>query len=79
VPVTIVPASAPAATGRIVVPELRGLSGRKALQILARLGITPRVAGEGIVVDQDPLPGSPIEPGGACRLMLGRLAPGVRP
>jgi cell division protein FtsI (penicillin-binding protein 3) len=80
VPVTIVPASTPAAaTGQIVLPELRGLSGREALRILARLGITPRVAGEGIVIEQDPLPGSPVEPGGACRLALGRPAPGGRP
>jgi cell division protein FtsI (penicillin-binding protein 3) len=80
VPVTIVPASTLAgATGQIVLPELRGLSGREALRILTRLGITPRVAGEGIVIEQDPLPGSPVEPGGACRLVLGRPVPGVRP
>jgi beta-lactam-binding protein with PASTA domain len=78
-PVTIVPASAPSAAGQIVLPELRGLSGREALRILMRLGVTPRVAGEGVVIDQDPLPGSPVEPGGACRLALGRLAPGGRP
>jgi membrane peptidoglycan carboxypeptidase len=78
-PVTIVPASAPATAGQTVLPELRGLSGREALRILMRLGITPRVAGEGVVIEQDPLPGSPVEPGGACRLALGRLAPGVRP
>lgn len=78
-PVTIVPASAPATAGQIVLPELRGLSGREALRILMRLGVTPRVAGEGVVIEQDPLPGSPVEPGGACRLALGRLAPGGRP
>ncbi len=80
VPFTIVPASTPAAAnGQIVLPELRGLSGREALRILARLGIFPRVAGEGIVIEQDPLPGSPVDPGGACRLALGRPVPGVRP
>ncbi len=79
VPVTIVPASTSAATGQIVLPELRGLSGRDALRILTRLGINPRVAGEGVVIEQDPLPGSPVEPGGACRLALGRPLPGVRP
>ncbi len=78
-PVTIVPALASAAAGQIVLPELRGLSGREALRILTRLGLKPRVAGEGVVIEQDPLPGSPVEPGGACRLALGRLAPGVRP
>jgi cell division protein FtsI (penicillin-binding protein 3) len=79
VPVTIVPALASAAAGQIVLPELRGLSGREASRILTRLGVTPRVAGEGVVIGQDPLPGSPIEAGGACRLALGRLAPGVSP
>jgi cell division protein FtsI (penicillin-binding protein 3) len=78
-PVTIVPASAPAAAGQIVLPELRGLSGREAVRILMRLGLTPRVAGEGVVIEQDPLPGSPVEPGGACRLALGRPAHGVGP
>jgi cell division protein FtsI (penicillin-binding protein 3) len=78
-PVTIVPASAPATAGQIVLPELRGLSLRAALHILTRLGVTPRVAGEGVVIEQDPLPGSPVEPGGACRLTLGRLVSGGRP
>ncbi len=78
-PVTIVPASAPATAGQIVLPELRGLSGRAALHILTRLGVTPRVAGEGVVIEQDPLPGSPVEPGGACRLTLGRPVSGGRP
>jgi cell division protein FtsI (penicillin-binding protein 3) len=78
-PVTIVPASAPATAGQIVLPELRGLSGREAVRILMRLGVTPRIAGEGVVIEQDPLPGSPVEAGGACRLALGRLAPGGRP
>lgn len=78
-PVTIVPASAPATAGQIVLPELRGLSGREALHILVRLGVTPRVAGEGVVIEQDPRPGSPVEPGGACRITLGRLVPGGRP
>ncbi len=78
-PVTIVPASAPATAGQIVLPELRGLSGREAVRILMRLGLTPRVAGEGVVTEQDPQPGTPVEPGGACRLALGRLAPGVHP
>jgi beta-lactam-binding protein with PASTA domain len=74
-----VPASAPATAGQIILPELRGLSLREALRILMRLGLTPRVAGEGVVIEQDPLPGSPVEPGGACRLALGRLAPGGCP
>ena len=53
-PLTIVPATGPLGAGQVVLPELRGLSGREALRVLARLGITPRVAGEGVVIDQDP-------------------------
>ena len=78
-PFTIVPAAALATAGQLVLPELRGLSGREALRILMRLGLTPHVVGEGIVIEQDPLPGSPIERGGACRLALGRPTPGGRP
>jgi hypothetical protein len=65
--------------GQVVLPELRGLSLREALRVLARLGITPRVSGEGVVIEQDPLPGAALESGGACRLALGRPAAGSRP
>ena len=78
-PLTIIPAVSPSSTGQIVLPELRGLSGREALRVLARLGITPRVTGDGMVTEQDPLPGAALEAGGSCRLALGRHAPGLRP
>lgn len=78
-PLTIIPAASPSSTGQIVLPELRGLSGREALRVLARLGITPRVTGDGVVTEQDPLPGAALETGGSCRLALGRHAPGLRP
>jgi cell division protein FtsI (penicillin-binding protein 3) len=78
-PMTIVPAANPALMGQVVLPELRGLSGREAMRALARLGITPRVVGEGVVIDQNPLPGSVLEPGGTCRLGLGRPAAGLHP
>jgi len=76
-PVTIIPAANASLTGQVVLPELRGLSGREALRVLARLGITPRVSGEGVVIEQDPLPGTPLEAGGACRLALGRPTLGL--
>ena len=78
-PLTILPAANPSSTGQVILPELRGLSGREALRVLARLGITPRVAGEGIVIEQTPLPGTALEPGGACRLALGRPSAGLHP
>jgi hypothetical protein len=37
------------------------------------------VAGEGVVIEQNPLPGTALAAGGACRLALGRLAPGLHP
>jgi cell division protein FtsI (penicillin-binding protein 3) len=78
-PLTIVPAANPSLMGQVVLPELRGLSGREALRVLARLGITPHVVGEGIVIEQSPLPGTVLEPGAACRLALGRPAAGLHP
>jgi cell division protein FtsI (penicillin-binding protein 3) len=53
-------------------PDLSGLSAREAMRMLAELGITPRLRGAGTVVDQDPPPGSPLEPGTACTLILNR-------
>jgi cell division protein FtsI (penicillin-binding protein 3) len=56
-------------------PDLRGMSARDALRELARLGLTARMAGAGVVVDQNPAPGSLIEPGGECALVLNRRPP----
>ncbi len=78
-PLTILPVASPSWPGQVVLPELRGLGLREALRVLARLGITPRVSGEGVVIDQDPLPGTALEPGGACRLALGRPAAEIHP
>ena len=71
-------------TGLTVLPDLRGYGVREAVHELARLGLTPRVSGVGIVVDQRPLPGSPLEPGTLCTLVLERdplaaVVPGVPP
>ena len=78
-PLTIVPAANSLMMGQVVLPELRGLSGREALRVLARLGITPRVVGEGVVIGQTPLPGTVLELGAACRLALGRPDAGLHP
>jgi len=64
-----------AASGSVsLVPDLRGLSARDALRMLAALGMTARLDGAGVVIEQDPLPGSPIERGTQARLRLGREA-----
>ena len=64
-----------------LMPDLRGLSGREALRLLARLGLTARMTGDGFVVDQAPLPGIAVLRGDACTLKLGRhvLATGGAP
>lgn len=55
-----------------LVPDLRGLSARDAIQTLARVGLRPRLAGDGIVIDQRPAAGVPFEVGDVCTLVLAR-------
>ena len=57
-----------------VFPDLRGLGARDALRVLAGLGVTPRVYGAGIVVEQEPAAGGSIEPGEVATLRLERGA-----
>ena len=70
-------------SGASVVPDLGGLSGREAVQMLARAGLTVRLHGTGVVVRQAPEPGEPIERGSVSTLWLDRLpsldAVGPRP
>ena len=54
-------------------PDLRGLSLRGAIRVLARLGVPATATGEGVVIAQDPPPGVAADPGLSCRLTLGRL------
>ena len=56
-------------------PDLSGLSAREALRALARLGLTARMEGAGVVVQQQPAAGSPFEPGATCTLVLNRRPP----
>jgi membrane peptidoglycan carboxypeptidase len=53
-------------------PDLRGLGARDAVQAVARLGLTARLRGAGVVVEQAPLPGTPIERGSTSILTLDR-------
>jgi cell division protein FtsI (penicillin-binding protein 3) len=55
-----------------LVPDLRGMSARDAVRTLARLGLTARLRGTGIVVEQTPAPGSALERGVTCTLVLDR-------
>ena len=56
----------------VVVPDLRGRSAREALRTLAQLGLTARVQGRGLVIEQTPAPGTPLERGITCELVLDR-------
>jgi cell division protein FtsI (penicillin-binding protein 3) len=60
-------------------PDLRGLSARDALRTLSKFGVSARMEGKGIVVSQTPAPGTTLERGTTCTLILerdtGRLAP----
>jgi len=55
-------------------PDLHGLTAREAVRTLVKLGLIPRVSGDGFVVSQDPAPGSVLDPGAVCRLVLERSA-----
>ena len=68
----------PASMTETGLPDLRGMSAREALRELARLGLTARMEGIGVVVDQNPAAGSPLEAGATCTLVLNRRVP-LRP
>jgi cell division protein FtsI (penicillin-binding protein 3) len=70
-PVTLTGSSEPA-----VMPPLWGLSLRHAMDQLAPLDVRVEIAGRGVVVGQAPAPGTPLEPGTACRLTLASPAEG---
>ena len=53
-------------------PDLSGQSARDALSTLGKLGVSTRIIGSGLVVDQDPAAGSPLEPGATVTLRLQR-------
>jgi len=55
-----------------VFPDLRGLSAREALNALVRLGLTPRIHGAGLVAEQQPAAGSPLDGGVTATLWLQR-------
>jgi hypothetical protein len=55
-------------------PDLRGLGAREALRTLTRIGMTPRMNGDGFVVEQSPEPGALLGDDDACVLTLGRRA-----
>jgi cell division protein FtsI (penicillin-binding protein 3) len=55
-----------------LMPDLRGMSARKALISINRIGLTPRIEGSGLVIEQTPEPGASLIPGDVAVLKLGR-------
>ncbi len=53
-----------------VVPDLRGLSLRRALALLTTVRLSPEIQGTGVVQQQHPSPGSPLPPSREVRLVL---------
>ncbi len=64
--------SSPGGSREPLVPDLRGLSARDALRTLAKLGVGARIRGNGMVVDQTPAAGTPLERGMVCTVHLNR-------
>ncbi len=58
-----------------LMPDLRGLSARDAIRSLMPLGLTPRIDGDGFVVEQSPAAGAELARGESCVLKLGRRPP----
>ncbi len=56
-------------------PDLHGLSAREALRRMMRLGLAPRVDGNGFVVSQDPPAGAPLDSVSVGRVTLARTVP----
>ncbi len=56
-------------------PDVRALGAREALRRLTRLGLQVRMTGHGVVAAQDIAPGTPVEPGRVCALVLARRGP----
>jgi cell division protein FtsI (penicillin-binding protein 3) len=49
-----------------VMPDLRGMTIRRAIKLLHRSGVRYQMQGSGLAASQDPPPGSPLEPGTLC-------------
>lgn len=63
--------------GQALLPDVRGMSARDAIEALHEFGVDVRIAGDGSVVAQTPPPGEPVAPGGWIALQLSREAAGA--
>jgi hypothetical protein len=71
-PPSVVPVPASASASASPFPDVTGLGARDALAVLSRLGLTPQLRGSGLVVEQSPAPGEPIDSGVTVVLTLER-------
>jgi cell division protein FtsI/penicillin-binding protein 2 len=63
--------------GRLLMPDVRGMSGREALRVLGAAGLIVRLSGNGTVTSQSPEAGEPVEPGAVSALQLQRAPTAV--
>jgi cell division protein FtsI (penicillin-binding protein 3) len=61
--------------GAPVFPDLTGMSAREALRVLARLGLSVRLHGAGVVAQQMPAAGTPLDAAVTAVLRLERHPP----
>ena len=57
-----------------LMPDLRGLSAREAVDVVARLGLQVELIGDGVVVRHEPGPGAAVEPGWRTTAWLRRYS-----
>jgi cell division protein FtsI (penicillin-binding protein 3) len=71
-PPSLVPVPATSSSSASQFPDLTGLSARDALAVMSRLGLAAQLRGSGLVVDQSPAPGEPLDAGVTVVLTLAR-------
>jgi cell division protein FtsI (penicillin-binding protein 3) len=53
--------SGPVPAGKVRIPNLTGVPARQALKQMIELGLVPRISGSGLIVTQQPPPGSVVD------------------
>ena len=56
--------------GKIRIPNLTGVPARQAVKQMIGLGLTPRLKGSGLIVSQQPPPGSVVDSASEVTLVL---------
>jgi cell division protein FtsI (penicillin-binding protein 3) len=69
-PASILPAGAVSSANEM--PDFRGMGAREALRAATRIGLSTRIYGSGVVANQRPAAGAPLEPGMTTEFWLAR-------